>query len=173
MISASPCLIAGVNIQRLTAHLDTRGCFTEIFRESWLPSARFVQWNAVHSRAGTLRGVHVHRKHADYLVLLAGRMWLGLADLRHHPRSDIARTVIEITGSQPVSVAIPPLVAHGFLFAEDSVHVYAVSEYFNPADELGCRWNDSALGLEWPMTPTQLSARDQDLPSLGVLLATL
>src|SRR5687768_10705310 len=93
--------IAGVVIRPLTAHVDHRGCFTEIFRESWLPTSHFVQWNAVTSRAGTLRGVHVHRHHADYLVLLTGRMCLGLADLRrgHHPHRPA--TIIELTAAEP------------------------------------------------------------------------
>lgn len=170
LTSATP-IIPGVVIHALTPHADDRGCFTEIFRESWQPSPPFIQWNAVTSRAGTLRGVHVHRHHADYLVLVTGRMWLGLVDLR---ASGARATVLMPLGQPtPVAVFIPPMVAHGFLFADDSVHVYAVTHYFDGDDEWGCRWDDADLALPWPITPTAVSPRDQRLPSLNDLLATL
>ena len=164
--------IPGVQVRRLEPHVDERGTFTEIFREGWLVDApKFVQWNAVTSRAGTLRGVHVHRRHADYLVVLAGHLTLGLVDLR--PNAAGGRAILEMEATEPIAVAIPTGVAHGFLFTADSVHVYGVSEYFDPADELGCRWDDPALGLPWPIRPSYLSARDESLPSLETLRATL
>ena len=57
-------LPAGVALRPLRMHRDERGVLTEIFRESWAGLAA-VQWNAVRSAAGVLRGVHVHVRHAD------------------------------------------------------------------------------------------------------------
>ena len=159
--------IPGIEVRQLVTHADDRGSLTEIFRECWVPRPKFVQWNAVHTRAGGLRGVHVHTRHADYLVLLSGRLSLGLADLR--PDQGGRSALIELQASNPIAVVIPPGVAHGFLFPVDSVFVYAVSEYFDPADELGCRWDDPALGIPWPGTPTSVSPRDEKLPSLETL----
>ena len=34
------------------------------------------------SLAGTLRGVHVHNPHADYLFVVDGHMVLGIHDIR-------------------------------------------------------------------------------------------
>jgi dTDP-4-dehydrorhamnose 3,5-epimerase len=81
--------------------------------------------------------------------------------------------VIEVTALQPIAIAIPEMVAHGFLFAEDSMHVYAVTEYFDPTDELGCRWDDPGLALHWPIVPSRVSARDAGLPSLAILRTIL
>jgi dTDP-4-dehydrorhamnose 3,5-epimerase len=169
----SGAAIRGVEVRRLVSHADDRGTFTEIFRETWLPAPRFVQWNAVTSRAGTLRGVHVHRHHDDYLVLVSGHLWLGLADLRPDDRPVGERALIEIVTAEPTAVTIPRGVAHGFLFSTDSVHVYAVSEYFDGSDELGCRWDDPVLELAWPIIPSYVSGRDQQLPSLQALRAAL
>ncbi len=166
-------LMPGVDVRLLVAHADERGTFTEIFREAWVTGTRFVQWNAVTSRAGTLRGVHVHRHHDDYLVLISGHLWLGLADLRPGANPDDARALIEIVTAQPVAITIPPGVAHGFLFSTDSVHVYAVSHCYDGTDEMGCRWDDAGLGLAWPMAPSYVSPRDQQLPSLQTLRAAL
>lgn len=165
--------IPGVRVFPLTTHVDHRGTFTEVFRESWVGRPHFVQWNAVTSRAGTLRGVHAHRRHTDYLIVLSGRMWLGLADLRPDAASAGAKTMIGLDASTPQAVVIPHGVAHGFLFSRDTVHVYAVSEYHSEADELGCRWDDPALALPWPSAPEHLSERDQQLPDLAALRARL
>jgi dTDP-4-dehydrorhamnose 3,5-epimerase len=68
-----------------------------------------------------------------------------------------------------VVVAVPPGVAHGFFFPEESVHVYAVSETFDPEDELGCRWDDPETGLDWPCTAPLLSERDEQAGSFRAL----
>ena len=167
------CAIAGVRIFPLTTHVDDRGTFTEVFRESWVGPPHFVQWNAVTSRAGTLRGVHAHRRHSDYLIVVTGHMWLGLADLRPDADPAAANAMVSLDASTPQGVVIPTGVAHGFLFSHDSMHVYGVSEYHSEADELGCRWDDPGLALPWPAAPKYVSARDQQLPNLAMLRARL
>ena len=67
---------------------------------------------------------------------------------------------------------IPVGVAHGFYFhSERSVHVYAVSHEFDPADELGCRWDDPELDIVWPCSAPLISSRDKTLGSLSDLRA--
>ncbi len=72
----------GVELQELEPHADSRGVFTELFRDSWELSVSPVQWNVVRSEANVLRGVHAHWRHADYLTVVAGRAAIGLHDLR-------------------------------------------------------------------------------------------
>ena len=67
------------------------------------------------------------------------------------------------------AVVIPEGVAHGFYYPEPTVHLYGMTEEFDPADDLGCTWNDPALGLAWPCTAPILSARDAAAPPLSVL----
>jgi len=167
------CRIPGVRIVPLTTHVDHRGTFTEVFRESWVSQPHFVQWNAVTSKAGTLRGVHAHRRHADYLIVVSGHMWLALADLRPDADPANAQAIVGLDASTQQAVVIPTGVAHGFLFSRDSMHMYAVSEYHSEADELGCRWDDPELALPWPAVPEHLSERDQRLPNLATLRARL
>jgi dTDP-4-dehydrorhamnose 3,5-epimerase len=160
----------GVHLRQLTPHPDSRGVFTELYRESWDVGVAPVQWNAVSSAAGVLRGVHVHWRHADYLTIVAGRASVGLHDLREDsPTAGIGCTV-ELGRGAPAALVIPTGVAHGFYFHEPSVHVYAVSHEFDPADEHGCRWDDPALGIDWGFdgAPT-LSDRDSRLGPLSEL----
>jgi dTDP-4-dehydrorhamnose 3,5-epimerase len=150
----------GVGLRALDPHEDDRGCFTEIFREEWALGVAPIQWNAVRSHAGTLRGVHVHLRHADYLVVVSGRATIGLRDMRPGSPTEGTVAVVSADAAQPAGLSIPPGVAHGFLFHEPSVHIYAVTHYFDPADELGCRWDDPDLAIPWPETPLLLSERD-------------
>mgnify|MGYP003939067931 CR=1 FL=1 len=80
-------------------------------------------------------------------------------------------TTVELDASAPAALVIPVGVAHGFYFHEPSIHVYAVSHEFDPADELGCRWDDSELDIAWPCADPLLSQRDQGLGPLTELRA--
>jgi dTDP-4-dehydrorhamnose 3,5-epimerase len=132
-----------------------------------------VQWNAVHSAAGTLRGVHVHVRHDDYLILLSGRATIGLRDLRIGSPTEGVSALVELTDEKLCALAIPHGVAHGFYFSEPSLHLYAVSEYWNVADELACHWADPDLELDWPAEPILVSGRDATAPPLSRLLEQL
>jgi dTDP-4-dehydrorhamnose 3,5-epimerase len=128
-----------------------------------------VQWNCVRSAAGVLRGVHWHDRHADYLTVVAGTLVLGLRDLRAGSPSERRAAVLTLTAEEPCSVEIPCGVAHGFWYPEPAIHVYAVSHYWDPADERGVRWDDPALGIPWPAGVAEplLSPRDAELPALA------
>jgi dTDP-4-dehydrorhamnose 3,5-epimerase len=162
-------LPSGVERLTLTPHRDERGVFTELFRRSWNLDVAPAQWNVVSSAANVLRGVHAHWRHADYLHLAHGRATVGLHDLRVDTPSTGVGTTVELRGDQPEALVIPTGVAHGFYFHEPSIHVYAVSHEWDPADELGCRWDDPELELEWPCRDPLLSERDLALGSLMTL----
>jgi len=166
-------LPVGVLVRDLDMNADDRGCFTEIFRREWETGVEPVQWNAVSSAAGVLRGVHVHLVHWDYLVVVQGSAMIGLSDLRRGAAESARSATIELRGERLQGVSIPPGVAHGFYFREPSVHIYAVSEYWSSADELGCHWAEEGLDIDWPSSEVQLSERDHGLPTLQKLRATL
>ena len=173
MQQAVASLPLGVRLTPLVLHEDERGSLIEVFRQSWPIEPAPVQWNFVSSKAGVLRGVHVHLRHHDYLVLAQGRAGIGLCDLRSESPTRGLSALIELSGRSPQVLAIPTGVAHGFYYYEDSVHIYSVSEYFNPSDELGCMWNDAALQIPWPVESVVLSERDKTLPSLATLMSEL
>jgi dTDP-4-dehydrorhamnose 3,5-epimerase len=154
----------GVELRRLTAYPDDRGCVTEIFRSEWPTGIAPVQWTMTSSQAGVLRGVHVHVRHDDYFVLVQGVAWIGLHDLRAGSPSARRAALFELRGDAPASLFIPHGVAHGFLFTEPSMFALGTSHYYDPADELGCHWRDPGLGLAWPVGTARVSARDAALP---------
>lgn len=132
-----------------------------------------IQWNFVTSRPDTLRGVHVHPHHTDYFCVLSGSVLLGLNDMRVDSATYRRSAFLTLLGEQPCAIVIPPGVAHGFYFAEAADFTYAVDYYWNPADELGCRWDDPDLDLVWPTTNPLLSPRDANAPSYAALAEAL
>lgn len=161
----------GVIIKPLTPHRDDRGDFTEIFRREWGLIDHPVQWAFSSSHSAVVRGVHVHPVHDDFLIVLSGRMFAGLADLRPESPTYRSAACLEFSGEAPTGVKFPHGVAHGFYYAEPSAFVLGVTHTYDPADELGCRWNDPELGIEWPNMPAELivSPRDLELQPLSEL----
>jgi dTDP-4-dehydrorhamnose 3,5-epimerase len=163
----------GVALRPLNMNRDSRGSFTELFRNEWDTGVLPVQWNAVSSNAGTLRGVHLHPRHDDYLVTLKGRVSVGLRDLRRDSPTKGMSVLIGLSEDPLTALLIPHGVAHGFYFHEPSLHLYAVTTYWDTADELACRWDDPELEITWPAEPAHVSERDATAPSLAELLAEL
>jgi dTDP-4-dehydrorhamnose 3,5-epimerase len=172
-VSAPQLLPAGTLLRPLDLHGDDRGSFTELYRAEWGTGVTPIQWNAVRSEAGVLRGVHVHPLHDDYLTLPIGRADVGLRDLRRGSETEGVSALVELSGDQPAALFIPHGVAHGFYFHEPSLHVYAVTEYWDPADELGCRWDDPGLEIPWSVSSARVSERDAAAPPLRALLDEL
>jgi dTDP-4-dehydrorhamnose 3,5-epimerase len=159
----------GVKLISLESHADFRGRFSEIFRAAWGTGIEPIQWNLVTSEPHVLRGVHVHLQHTDYLLIARGHATIGLKDLRDHsPTTGLACTV-DMNADKLSAIVIPPGVAHGFYFHEPSMHIYAVSHYWNEDDELGCHWADPDLGIPWQVTDVKLSERDTQAKSLASL----
>lgn len=169
----SPEIPHGVILRELVSHRDARGSLAEVFRSSWVGDEAFLQWNFVDSNCNTLRGVHVHPVHSDYLVVIQGALVLGLCDLRRWSPTFQHSCLVELRGEQLQGAYIPPGVAHGFYFPEQTRYVYGVTDYWSLADELGCSWNDPRLGIPWPAIDPVLSPRDREAISLQELMNVL
>jgi dTDP-4-dehydrorhamnose 3,5-epimerase len=163
----------GVSVTALTGIADHRGVLTELFRESWGLVPAPTQWTFTTSRAGVLRGAHVHMQRNDLVVTIQGRMDIGLRDIRHGSPTEGLATVVEQAGADPAVVTIPPGVIHGFHFHEPSATIVGFSVDFDPADDLETSWADPELGIPWQATSPILSNRDRDAPPLRDLLARL
>lgn len=163
MSAASPPssdLPAGVRRFPLPVQPDERGLFCEIYRAEWATKELAIQWNVMQSGAGVMRGVRVHLRHEDYLVVLDGSVLVGLRDLRRGSPTEGKVSLLEI-GSRDLSVlTIPVGVAHGFYSAKAALCVLGVTRYYEPSDEVACRWDDPELGIPWPVSTAIVSPGD-------------
>jgi dTDP-4-dehydrorhamnose 3,5-epimerase len=159
----------GVRLTPLRMNHDPRGWVAEIFRAEWGVSHPPCQLNATFSQPNALRGAHLHLRHQDYFTVVKGRMSLGLLDLRPKSQTHRKSAVVELTDALLTGVTVPKGVLHGIYSHDASVYIYAVDLYYDPTDELGCRWDDPALGVAWPCTDPILSERDRNAGSLAEL----
>ena len=154
------------------ANPDDRGCLFEIFREEWAGAFKTVQWNACKSRAGVMRGVHVHVDYDEFYTLPLGRVFLALRDIRRTSPTFGSSMGFEWSADDGFAVPIPAGVAHAMFFLEDSVLAFGLSDYWKAElDVLGCRWTDLAASLPWPVESAALSARDSEAGSFDDMLA--
>ena len=159
----------GVEVRELSAHVDGRGSLTEIHRDSW-HDLEIVQWVAVHARRNALRGLHAHFDRWELYVLLSGRAFVAMRDIRQGSPTLDSVASIELDAARPCILRMPPAVLHGMYFREDSHLVIGFSAYFAGLSEDGCRWDDPETGITWPCSAPILSARDASLPGYSQFL---
>jgi dTDP-4-dehydrorhamnose 3,5-epimerase len=161
--------IDGVLLIPLVVHEDDRGSVTEVYRREWIAGMREgVQANLSVSKHGVLRGLHFHRKQADYWCVLTGTAFVGLYDLRVGSPTEGKKAEIRIdANAHRHSLYIPKGVAHGYYAETDVLMEYLVDQYYTGEDEFGVAWDDPVVGIEWPSPSPILSERDRSNPGLA------
>lgn len=171
-----PTRVPGAFLVRPERHVDERGFFARTWCADELGAHGLVaqlaqssvSWNR---RRGTLRGMHwqaAPHEEAKLVSCLRGAIWDVVADLR--PDSPAFRQWFgaRLDADNLDMLYVPPGVAHGFLtLADDTLVHYQISERHHADFARGVRWDDPALGIAWPESPTVLSDRDRALPLLG------
>jgi dTDP-4-dehydrorhamnose 3,5-epimerase len=144
---------------------------SEIFRREWVAGAfEMVQANLSISRAGVLRGLHFHRRQADYWCVLTGTAFVGLFDLRKGSPTSGAKAELTLSADLGRSALyIPPGVAHGFYAETDLMLAYLVDRTYDGTDEFGVAWDDPDVGIAWPNRDPILSERDRANPPLSAV----
>ncbi|MEX8497802.1 MAG: dTDP-4-dehydrorhamnose 3,5-epimerase [Leptothrix ochracea] len=138
---------------------DARGHFFESWNQRTFNQAvghevTFVQDNQSRSQRGVLRGLHFQRApHAQgkLVRVTSGAVFDVAVDIR--PESPhFGRWVgVELSADNHRQLWMPPGFAHGFLTLSDSAEfLYKTTDYYAPKSEGSVRWNDPAIGIEWP-----------------------
>ena len=64
----------------------------------------------------------------------------------------------ELSAENARMVWAPPGTAHGFLTLSPSADlIYKCTDFYSPTDERGVRWDDPAIGIEWPVAALGLA----------------
>ena len=163
--------IEGCTPVPVKANADDRGCLFEIFREEWTGAFKTVQWNALSSGAGVMRGVHVHVDYDEFYTLPLGRVFLALRDIRRASPTFGKSIGLEWSAADGFAVPVPAGVAHAIFFLEESILAFGLSSYWKPElDVVGCRWDDLDPSLCWPAESAMLSNRDREAGSFADML---
>ncbi len=138
---------------------DARGFFLEsfnarAFHEATGLSPVFVQDNHSRSGRGVLRGLHYQIRQAQgKLVRVArGCVFDVAVDLRRASPTFGRWVGAELSEHNHRQMWIPEGFAHGFLvLSETADFLYKTTDYYAPEHERCLRWDDPALGIEWPL----------------------
>ena len=149
---------------------DERGFFMETFRDNWfrenVADVTFVQDNHSRSVKGVLRGLHyqVKQPQGKLVRVTQGEVFDVAVDLRKSSNT-FGQWVGELLSEENAKqLWVPPGFAHGFYVLSDTAEfTYKCTDYYAPEHERSLIWNDSTVGIEWPIhhddTPS-LSAKD-------------
>jgi len=154
---------------------DERGFLARTYDEKEFAKrglcTRWVQRSTVFSpKAGTLRGLHFQRAPHEEIKLIrctAGAVYDVIVDLRPDSPSYLGWYGTELSAENRRSIYVPGGFAHGAQTLEaDTELYYQMSEVYRPEAASGVRWDDAAVGVEWPMGEPMLSERDRMFPDL-------
>ena len=165
--------LPGVLIIEPKAFGDHRGFFLETFqveryREAGI-TLPFVQDNHSRSQRGVLRGLHFQktRPQGKLVSVSRGAVYDVAVDIDPASATYGQFVGVELNDDNHRQMWIPPGYAHGFcVLSEVADFQYKCTDFYFPADEGGLLWNDPDVGIPWPITEPQLSAKDANNPRL-------
>ena len=174
--------LPGVLILEPRVFGDERGFFLESFNQQVFDAAighhvEFVQDNHSRSSRGVLRGLHYQLPpHAQgkLVRVTQGAVFDVAVDMRRSSPTFGRWDGMELSSTNHRQLWIPPGFAHGFLvLSETADFLYKTTDYYAPQCEAAVRWDDPAIGIEWPAIESslQLSAKDAAARSLAKALA--
>jgi len=155
---------------------DERGFFARLWCETEFCeqglSAKIVQSNVgSNPKAGTLRGLHFQfAPHAEVKVLRCprGAIFDVVVDLRPDSPTFKKWCGVELTEENGKTIYVPEGFATGYLTLVDNTEIYYhTSEFFHPESASGVRYDDPALGIEWPEKIQLISKADQGWPDIS------
>jgi dTDP-4-dehydrorhamnose 3,5-epimerase len=170
--------IPEVRIVRPQRYRDDRGWLAEIvalpaFDALGLP-AQFVQVNQSRSTRGVIRGLHFQwdPPQGKLMRVVRGRAFMVAVDARPGSPTLGHAVTLEASDEEPVLFWAPASFARGFCALADVTEIeYFCTNPYNPRCESGVRWNDPALGIDWPIADPLLSAKDAAAGTLEDWLA--
>lgn len=170
--------LPGVMLLEPTVFEDDRGHFFEAYTERAFAELTgidetFVQDNQSRSHRGVLRGLHYQlepRSQGKLVRTIHGSIWDVAVDLRRSSASFLSWCGYEISSTNRRQLWIPPGFGHGFVALTEYADVlYKTTDFYAPEFDRSLRWNDPAVGIDWPVDGlrVQTSEKDRTAPLLA------
>lgn len=152
---------------------DPRGMFMETWNRARYRAAgldvRFAQSNASRSQRGVLRGLH-HQFPAPQgklVFVLEGEVFDVAVDIRVGSPTFGRWTGHYLSADNHHQLYLPEGFAHGFcVTSESALFCYLCTREYERAADRAIRWDDPAIGIEWPVAKPRLSDKDLRAPLL-------
>ena len=122
------------------------------------------------SRKGTVRGLHLQvapALEAKLVRCTRGAIFDVVVDLRPGSPGFGTWCGTELTAENGRMLYVPEHCAHGFQCIEDnSEAMYLTSAFYAPDSCRGVRFDDPAIGIQWPLPVAAISKQDRGWPLL-------
>ena len=165
--------LKGAFIVELDKHEDERGFFARAFcarefEEHGL-CTQMVQANLSFSqKKGTLRGMHYQVPPASepkFIRCVSGAVWDVIVDMRPDSPTYLEHIGVELSAENRKAIYVPDMFAHGNQALTDNAELlYLMGEYFTPGCARGLRYDDPALGIQWPQPVSVILEKDMAWP---------
>ncbi len=157
---------------------DERGFFSEVFRQDQFKALglpdNFVQLNHSGSVKDVLRGLHFQWEPpmGKLMRVPRGTAFLVAVDIRKGSPTLGKWFGIEASGENGIQIWTPAGFARGFCSLSDYAEVqYLTTGTYNGKAESGIRWDDSDIGIKWPVKEPILSGKDKTAQKLAEWLS--
>ena len=169
-MKVTPTAIADVLIIEPKVFGDSRGFFYESFNQLAFNKAtgttcQFVQDNHSRSVKGVLRGLHyqINQPQGKLVRVVRGAVFDVAVDIRKNSPTFGKWVGLELTEENHKQLWTPAGFAHGFLVTSPCADVlYKTTCYYSPCNERTIAWDDSSIGIQWPLQGRPLlSEKDQ------------
>jgi dTDP-4-dehydrorhamnose 3,5-epimerase len=152
---------------------DARGFFYESYNKTQYQragiDADFIQSNVSRSARGVLRGLHYQwpNPQGKLVSVLEGEVYDVVVDIRAGSPTFGKSVGVMLTADNHRHFWIPEGFAHGFcVLSEFATFTYQCTALYDAKADAGIRWNDAALGIDWPLSDPLLSEKDGKTPLL-------
>ncbi len=176
--------LPGVKVIKFARFADDRGYFTETFRQSdvvnnsqwdFLQAYNFVQTNESFSKKNVVKGLHFQWEPplGKLLRTINGHMVDMILDIRKQSSTFGKIILYDLPSSKTQDygewIWLPPGVAHGSFFLEDSFNEYFFTADYNPKGEAGI--SPLTEDLDWSLADVKLKEQFEQLKQGSILIS--
>ncbi|MCK4751632.1 MAG: dTDP-4-dehydrorhamnose 3,5-epimerase [Bacteroidales bacterium] len=171
--------IEGLLVLEPRVFQDPRGYFFESYHRDLLKDhgidLDFIQDNQSRSTQGVIRGLHFQiEPHAQTKLVRVteGSIYDVAVDMRRESPTFGQWYGLELSSDNFLQLLIPKGFAHGFsVLSNHATLYYKCDDYYHPRSELGIRFDDPDLGIDWKIDPGKaiISEKDRSLPYMKQL----
>lgn len=168
--------LAKVKIVEPDVFGDERGFFMETWnRTRYLDAGMDIdcrQTNLSRSRRGVLRGLHFQQPNPQgkLVYVIEGEVLDVAVDIRVGSPDFGRWTAARLSGKNRRQMWVPEGFAHGFcVLSESALFAYGCTTEYDPEADRTLRFDDPAIGVDWPVERPELSDKDRNAPNLDEL----
>ena len=153
----------GILIFETQSFKDNRGYFRELTHQKFI-NKNLIFTVVSKSKKNVLRGLHMQKKfqQGKYISCLKGKILDVVVDCRKKSKTFGKHFKIILSEKNSKSIYIPPGFLHGFLgLDKENTVIYGCTNYRDKNSEIGVKWNDEELKINWTTKIPILSKKDK------------